>query len=435
MLKNIFRVGIALHLFVLIAFSASAVMAQPDIPRAQESPGPNFHFDVINFASPVDLQTSRLYLYIQVVFDELQFVKMTDGFEANYEVSAVIYDDDDYQVDGKSWKESMGAENYDMTNRRNRYSQSYQTFDLPPGEYNITITIQDLETRLSTIRKAKVELRDFSQPKLMLSDIGLVSQIITDSTGVRAIRPEVTDASKGVMDSTYTFFEIYNPENYDKVTIEYEIYATTLKTRIRKSYEKKLTGFRTLDYFMLHADSLSHDLYNLTVKAQHNDDSYKVKKNFYVRWSALPTSARDLDTAIDQVRYIATKDEWKRLKKSKGEQRQKEFLAFWQRHDPTPGTEANEAMDEHYARVEYANQHFSGMQRAGWRTDMGIIYIILGAPDDIDRNAYPRASKPYEIWYYYRYNRQFLFYDYTGFGDYRLETPYSIYEFQRLLNN
>ena len=147
----------------------------------------------------------------------------------------------------------------------------------------------------------------------------------------------------------------------------------------------------------------------------------------------MPTNARDLDAAIEQVRYVATREEWKRLKKAKGEDRIKEFKLFWKRHDPTPGTEANEAMEAHYSRVAYANQNFSVMQREGWRTDMGMVFIILGAPDDIERNAYPRYSKPYQIWRYYRYNRELLFYDQTGFGDYRLYTPFSIYEFQRYL--
>ncbi len=419
--------------FAIVCLNA-LIMAQPEMQSYQESVGPNFHFDVINFASPTDIHSSRLNLYIHIVFDELQFVKMAEGFEAQYEVSAAIYEDN-FQVDGKSWKESVTAKSFDMTNKRDRYSQTYQTFDLPPGRYKLITSIQDLETKLTTVRKTQVQLRDFSLPKLMLSDIGLVSQVITDSTGVRAIRPEVSDATKGVVDSTLAFFEIYNPNNYDKVMISYDIYANTLKKHIRRSYEKKLQGLRTLDYFTLHADSLSHDLYTLTITARQKNETATVKKNFYVRWSALPTSARDIDTAIEQVRYIATKEEWRRLSKTKGNQRQQAFLDFWRRRDPTPGTETNEAMDEHYGRVEYANQHFSGMQRPGWRTDMGVVYIILGPPDDVERNAYPRGSKPYEIWYYYRLNRQFLFYDYTGFGDYRLESPYSIYEFQRLLQN
>ena len=140
----------------------------------------------------------------------------------------------------------------------------------------------------------------------------------------------------------------------------------------------------------------------------------------------------DLNDAIEQLKYIASRKEYKKLKKSDNSKKFEVFKQFWKRRDPTPGTEVNEAMDEHYARVEYANQNFSVMQRKGWRTDMGMVYIILGPPDDIERNHYPIDSRPWERWYYYRINRSFLYFDYSGFGEYRLYTPFSIYEFQRL---
>ena len=186
--------------------------------------------------------------------------------------------------------------------------------------------------------------------------------------------------------------------------------------------------------FWIKVDSLNHGHYRLTVRAQAGKENAQAKKDFFIRWSSLPANARDLDEAIDQTRYIAGKDEWKKLKNAKGDQRLEEYKKFWLRRDPTPGTEINEALDAHYTRIEYANQNFRAMQNQGWRTDMGMVYVILGSPDDVERNAYPRYSKPYEIWYYYRYNTDFVFLDSTGFGDYRLETPYSIYEFQRLVD-
>ena len=51
---------------------------------------------------------------------------------------------------------------------------------------------------------------------------------------------------------------------------------------------------------------------------------------------------------------------------------------------------------------------------------MGMIYIVLGPPDNVDRHPFEYDSKPYEIWYYYDINRSFYFLDETGFGDYRL---------------
>ncbi len=401
----------------------------------QDEKGPDFHFDIMGTALEPLSTTSRLNIYLEIVHDDLQFIKSGNRFEAGYEVTVVIYDHDNEQVDGTIWKESVQADNYDATNTRHQFHQSHRSFELDPGKYKLIISVMDLETRQSTERKKNFTLSDYAASSLGMSDIVFISQIEVDSNRVHSIRPQVSDAQKGVVDSSMVYFEVYQTDSSTTARTEYELFAVNAKKQIRRSFSHELSGWRNPVYFVLRADSLAHDLYRLKITTRIGEQKVAKEKEFYVRWSALPSTAADLHTAIEQLRYIASKDEWKLLKKAKGDAQLAEFKSFWNRHDPTPGTEANELRDAYYTRIEFANNTFSQMQRPGWRTDMGIVYIILGQPDDIERNAYPRYSKPYEIWSYYRYSRQFLFYDVTGFGDYRLETPMSIYEFQRLLTN
>ena len=44
-------------------------------------------------------------------------------------------------------------------------------------------------------------------------------------------------------------------------------------------------------------------------------------------------------------------------------------------------------------------------------------------PNNIERHPFDIDAKPYEIWTYYEQNREFVFVDATGFGDYRLQNP------------
>ncbi len=57
-----------------------------------------------------------------------------------------------------------------------------------------------------------------------------------------------------------------------------------------------------------------------------------------------------------------------------------ERVRFWRRQDPLFLTDFNERRMEHYGRVAYANLRFSRPSKgiAGWRTDMGRVYIKLG---------------------------------------------------------
>ncbi len=118
--------------------------------------------------------------------------------------------------------------------------------------------------------------------------------------------------------------------------------------------------------------------------------------------------------------YITSRDRINELLKIEDQQKKYDrFMEFWKSKDPTPETEENELMDEYYSRVEYANEHFATYQE-GWKTDMGMVFIILGPPNNVERRPFNYNSPAYEIWEYYALNRSFIFVDYTGFGDYRL---------------
>ena len=71
------------------------------------------------------------------------------------------------------------------------------------------------------------------------------------------------------------------------------------------------------------------------------------------------------------------------------EERNRFIEVFWEKRDPHPATPENEFRDEHYRRIEYANQYLGrDTFRDGWRTDRGRYYIILGEP----RSATPSTA-------------------------------------------
>ncbi|HUK26307.1 MAG TPA: GWxTD domain-containing protein [Terriglobales bacterium] len=115
----------------------------------------------------------------------------------------------------------------------------------------------------------------------------------------------------------------------------------------------------------------------------------------------------------EDVVYIITPEERQAfLQLSNDEERDQFIEAFWQRRDPTPDTEENEFKEEHYRRIEYANEHFAA-GIPGWKTDRGRMYITFGPPDEIDSHpsggSYERpieegggetSTYPFEDWRY-----------------------------------
>jgi GWxTD domain-containing protein len=132
----------------------------------------------------------------------------------------------------------------------------------------------------------------------------------------------------------------------------------------------------------------------------------------------------NIDLAMRQMKYILTNEERLQLKGQSKKKQEDLFYLFWKKRDQTSETEYNELMEEYYGRVWYTNEHFDAWQ-PGWETDRGMIYILFGPPDEIQRtNPSTSTSSLYQIWSYYRINKQFVFKDQNGFGDFRLETPF-----------
>jgi GWxTD domain-containing protein len=115
----------------------------------------------------------------------------------------------------------------------------------------------------------------------------------------------------------------------------------------------------------------------------------------------------------EDVIWIITDEERKAFKLLSNDEERDNFIeAFWQRRDPTPDTEENEFKEEHYRRMEYANEHYAA-GIPGWKTDRGRIYIMYGPPDENDSHpsggTYDRpieegggqtSTFPFEDWRY-----------------------------------
>ncbi|MBN1558970.1 GWxTD domain-containing protein [candidate division KSB1 bacterium] len=404
------------------------------IARADEnvSSYPLFQYDIVAHAAKEDLSRGRIEIFIEVLYDDLLFLKTTESYDAEYEISVIILEGNE-QVDGDLWKESVSVETFDQTNSRRDIDLTHKTFELEPGKYTVKLRLEDVESRKSYAFEEKIKVDDYSEPPVSGSEITFVRQIEMDGDRIKTIFPEVTTSYKGLGHPAFAYFEIYNPQMADSARISYQILGEKSKFTYRRTASIALSGERSAYSIPLPTDSLSHDRYNLIVEIVANEKMARLEKTFYIRWGGLPRSAEDLDMAIKQLQYIANSKEWKKLKKASDDKKLQAFIEFWKTRDPSPGTEQNEAMESYYAKIDAANQAFTVMGREGWQTDRGIVFVVLGPPDEVIRNDYPSGSRPYQIWQYYSINRQFEFFDRHGFGDYEFVYPVSIAELQRFI--
>ncbi len=151
-----------------------------------------------------------------------------------------------------------------------------------------------------------------------------------------------------------------------------------------------------------------------------------------------PLSAASRQWLDEVVPYIITPAEKEVFLRLRTEKERGDFIeSFWRKRDPNPSTPDNEAKLEYYRRIAQANKLFSTSGKAGWRTDRGRTYILLGPPKDVQRDFGSQASGlstftgPKETWQYWDlpnprlpYNMEFVFVDRFGTGSYTLDQSF-----------
>jgi GWxTD domain-containing protein len=417
-----------------LAVVAGILVASPAAAQVEMSgqvvdlPG-NVAVDAISFAGTTP-GAARLDVLLLVGYEALAFAKVEDRYAASYEVALSILDSSEALVSEKTWTEEVKTPEFAQTTSAGAYSLTQRVFTLPPGTYSIKAEVRDNESRQTRKLLRRILVPDFAMYKFALSGIMLLNRV-TMQGDKRSIVPNVTGNSAEIVGNLSLFQEIYNTAGRDSVRMEISAESDKGVRRTTNDTLLRLNPGKNEVILTFNSASLPLGDYRLSVRA------YPVRvvaasdtaplasavRPLMVRFRGLPRNLKDLDLAIEQLRYIAKEDEYGYLEEAKTpDEKQKRFLEFWAKRDPNPNTPFNEKMEEYYRRAEYANKNFSHYLE-GWRTDMGMVYMIFGPPSNVERHPFDLDSKPYEVWVYYELNYYFMFEDRTGFGDYRLTTP------------
>jgi len=424
------RCGILLMVLLLLSGGLVFVSAQVEVSGVSPDRGESSLFvDAVSFAAQ-NGSDSRLDVFVQVGYDMLSFVKNGDLYDAAYEMTLSLFDSADALANEKLWTESVRGIPFEKSASPNAFSITHRSFEAKGGRYTLRLVMRDKESGTSHTLSKKVIVPDFSIADFSLSDIMLLSRVSTAGEK-RSIAPSVSPNIGTIPDAFSVYLEAYNKRGVDSVRFRMEVIGQKSDKTLSVDTLTALKPGRGEYILRVPHGTLPLGDYRLVISARRlnapldgEQQTLAAASRFVTaRWFGLPRSIKDLDLAIDQLKYIAKDDEVTKLKDAKtADEKMAAFMEFWKKRDPNPNTPRNEKMEEYYARVDYANKHFSHYID-GWRTDMGMVYIMFGAPNNVDRHPFDVDSKPYEIWAYYDLNYSFIFVDQTGFGDYRLETP------------
>jgi GWxTD domain-containing protein len=432
----------ALAPLILLAWAGPSGAQYPNPgPASQpEGPVPGISMTRPRFSTDATIQpgvngATEVRIDYRLGRTELLFERSPEGYNASYEIRVSFYQKKKL-IAGDETVRDLKVARYAETIVRGEDLLDHVSFKVPPGKYRIQVDLTDLKAERTSSTEFEFEVPAAPAGPIWFTDLSL-GMFAVDSTSAAgraaaldpnpsrrygenlsrfAFTGEVVDSRPpGVPDSTYR--------------LHYQILSDLQSTVAQGDTAVARRGGRTP--FLIHLllgplDPGSYrvvlDLMSPIISPSKGKKAVPIRreKSFVVEQTAAAV-ALDPKTSLEVLRYIATDDELRDMDRLKTIEEKLAFWAsFWKARDPSPETPQNEARDEFYKRVSYANQHFTAGTQ-GWRTDMGRIYIKYGQPDEVVRNPFRFEGPPEEIWYFYRARYTFFFVDRDGFGRYELD--------------
>jgi GWxTD domain-containing protein len=381
-----------------------------------------FDYDYCVFKS----EDSRLYLefYYSFYQNQLQFIKTTDGYEADGYLNVhIINKSNGSTIVQQTYKVPILVPDTIGYNKNNNLTGQVN-YLVDSGQYSVKITVKDYNnTADSSVFEDNLSLSRFSEAKVALSCVQISNGIekTNDTKNIfykntLEVVPNPLRLFGSNLSTLYYYFEIYNlskdaiSENYSIITDITDLNDAVIKTK-EKKYVIKNNSKVEIGTFDI--SDLKTNPYKLVIKVLDNKnievvrnqkkflifnaDSTKVNtdnsKDNYLLSEFAKASEENLDKEFSLATYIASdkeKDQYEIINNLEG--KRKFMFEFWKGRDIS--------RKDYLQRITQANNNYHFDFTDGWKTDRGRVFVIYGLPDEVERFPFESDKRAYEIWHY-----------------------------------
>ena len=378
-------------------------------------------YNLIEFSRASSKDSILVTAFVDIPFQSLQFIKKEKSFFASYDVSISLTNNKDKRIFRKMWSDSIITDDYIQTQSRLRSKKHFTNFKVAKDKYIIESELYDKDTRKKGSKKVKIDFSKQKKRPSLLEPI-IVTNVEGDWGFDKGEFPITGKRITNVDDGLTLIVSGFVDDN--PYILEMIMEGINKDNKVLIAEDAGSDGFFYHKY-PLDKDALSSIGIDVGIRLTQSKKEKEVQKKISIYKPGLSGFVDNAETSFQQMKYILTNDERKNAKGKKGKDLEQVFLSYWQKRDPTPKTSINELMEEYYIRVNYVNEYFNMSWKEGWETDFGMIYILFGPPDEIQRsNVNSNNTSMYQVWYYNRLNKQFVFKDQNGFGDFKLDRPF-----------
>lgn len=389
---------------------------------------PETYFDYCGFSAP----DARTYIeaFFAIESSSLQFVPTGDGYQAAAEVVIVI-------------RQGENIANFDKFNiyseivddpAGNAFSLLGQRrIEVTAGAYTIETTISDIHREESQKILTPVPLLiDYPEEKVSISDIRFLDQVSASNeqtlftrNGVEMV-PYAIDFFPTSKTSLQYYAEIYDPSNL--ITGQDILVVHNIRVRgeekttpgLQKYTKEK--GSRVLPVLgEFQISDLPSGNYDLVIEIRNRENQLLAsKKKLFQRSNKLAIgdldnirlldvsttfvsnySSGQLQYYLQAIKPISNDIEGRAINDilaTNDSVLMKQFLFnFWQdRNLDDPHKE----WKAYLVHIQYTEDNFRTMNRYGFETDRGRVYLQYGPPSERAESNFDASSLPHEIWQY-----------------------------------
>lgn len=434
MYNKFFRAILVLSIIIIGAFAHG----QTGYRAIDEMGELRFNIEAADFRSD-EAEFNQLEIYYKIFYDGLSYTQTGEGYEARYTISIAVSGNKDIQIEGLSRDGFIRVASFAETRKPTDFIINMFDFRVPNDEdLDIRAELHDKLSKTSYLVEKSLKDHDYWGKYPSISGVQFARE-------VRSSEKE-SKFNKGDLRIIPSVSRVFNTDTDSNLIYYQEIYPGRYKDKYLKFVSKvyhRAKGFVYSDTLKLgeidsvHRSTYSIDINNLIpgfyeleirLEGRRGKAFGKIIEEFELELTAESIFRTDYETAIEMIKYVATRAEYNALNEAKTpEERRQIWDSFWELRDQDLYSRENPNRYEYFRRIRHANRYFSIMRREGWKTNRGMIYITYGEPDEVEDFPFELSTKPYQIWHYYKSSppRQFLFVDEWGSGDYELKPPYN----------
>jgi GWxTD domain-containing protein len=141
-------------------------------------------------------------------------------------------------------------------------------------------------------------------------------------------------------------------------------------------------------FYELDLNLLPEGMYQLSL-APLGGRGLGVLTEFPVVWR-LDALSRNHDLVLGEGRTVLHGAQLRAFEGASAVERERILEEFWRGRDPDPESPVNEAQVEFRYRLAYVQRFLGGFDDRGARDDRGEVFLLLGQPDEVQRNPVPQ---------------------------------------------